>query len=92
MSDWANFWFVNGGTIHRLWKNKNYTAIRKCAETLPKLAWAIQQNKIDELIRLLSKLVEDIETPERLGLGTYNKEWTALNEARDFLEKIRRRI
>jgi hypothetical protein len=35
-SDW---WFINGGAIHGLWKNRSYKAIKDISITLPKIAW-----------------------------------------------------
>ncbi len=46
---WSAWWFVNGGGIHRAWKHKEYSDIRKLAEYLPKAAWDEQQKVIDRL-------------------------------------------
>ncbi len=56
---WANWWFLNGGGIHRAWKYKNYSDIRDLANALPKFAWDEQQKEIDRLNAEL-KLARDV--------------------------------
>lgn len=46
---WSNFWFLNGGGIHRSFKYRRWTVLRQLAETLPRLAWNEQQKRIDSL-------------------------------------------
>lgn len=39
MNKFASWWFIHGGSIHRLWKSKSYSTIRDLALELPKQAY-----------------------------------------------------
>ena len=58
---WGDFWFLNGGMIHSLWKRRNYTEIRRLAECLPKLAWDKQQVEIEKLQAEVAKYKQALE-------------------------------
>lgn len=44
--------------------------------------------KLKEAVEVIGNLVEDIETPQRLGLSEINKDWVTLNKAREFLKSL----
>lgn len=53
-------------------------------------AWLLQQNKIDCLIKHLNNLIEDIETPSRLGLSDpVNPNWTSFKNAKQYLNQLK---
>lgn len=64
-SSWANWWFLNGGNIHRAFKYRQWTQLKHIAETLPRAAWDVQQKTIDELKAKL-------EAAEAVCLGVEN--------------------
>lgn len=39
MNKFSKWWWLNGGSIHRLWKDRKYTDIKELAENLPRAAW-----------------------------------------------------
>jgi hypothetical protein len=39
MTGFSKWWFINGGSIHGLWKHRKYSAIKHLAETLPQRAY-----------------------------------------------------
>lgn len=41
MMGFSYWWFIHGGSIHRLWKSKSYSAIKELALTLPKEAYEV---------------------------------------------------
>jgi len=43
----ADWWFLNGGSIHGLWKGKKFSEIRDLALSLPKMAWDARQPEVD---------------------------------------------
>jgi hypothetical protein len=46
------------------------------------------RGQAEEAIETIKNLIEDIDTPSRLGLDKpVNPDWTSYNEARDFLTK-----
>jgi hypothetical protein len=47
--NWAEWWFLNGGMIHRCFKYRKWSELRSLATQLPKAAWDEQQKKIDAL-------------------------------------------
>lgn len=38
--EFAEWWLLNGGHLHRLWNMRKYTAIHEAARTLPRAAWS----------------------------------------------------
>lgn len=53
MEGWVDWWFVNGGAAHRLWKARKYREIFDLATSLPQKAWyaaqQVKQKRIDTL-------------------------------------------
>lgn len=86
---WSKWWFLAGGNIHRLWKAKNYTAIKDAASTLPKSAWDTQQSEINYLLSRI-KVLEEVRIAAKILLevevsASKNSllPWTRLIEALD---------
>lgn len=71
--EWFQWWFVNGGQIHRYWKDRKYSAIKDAAQRLPKAAWDYQQETIDEMrnriMRLEAALIGIRDNPSPDGDG-----------------------
>ena len=44
--------------------------------------------KIKKMRKCLDDLVQDIETPQRLGVGEVNKDWDSLNKAKALLKEL----
>jgi len=56
--DW---WFLNGGSIHGLWKGRKFSKIRDLALSLPKMAWDARQPEVDGLKSEIASLREALE-------------------------------
>ncbi len=56
MSDWASWWFLNGGGIHRAYKHRQWTELAALANHLPKAAWDEQGKELDRLRARNAKL------------------------------------
>lgn len=52
-SNWGDWWFLNGGFIHRVFKYRQWTQLKDLALSLPKAAWDEQQKKINAAERKL---------------------------------------
>lgn len=48
-STWAEWWFLNGGSIHRTEKDQTVHELAQLARTLPRAAWDYQQETIAAL-------------------------------------------
>ena len=55
------WWFIAGGSIHALWKNRKYKEIKHLAMLLPKAAWEIRQQEIDQLKAKLATIKTMLE-------------------------------
>ena len=56
--NWSKWWFLNGGMLHGLWKQRQYKAILELAKKLPKAAWDEQQKEIDRLAKQIESYIE----------------------------------
>jgi hypothetical protein len=77
MSDWAKWWFLNGGGIHKAWKGRNWSYLRGLAETLPKAAWNTQQQRIEKLeakVKVMRDGIKEIWRGATLNSEEYEKE------------------
>jgi len=52
----GEWWFLVGGSIHSLWKDKKYSDIKTLALTLPRNAWDYRQKEIDQLKTQIEKM------------------------------------
>jgi len=57
----ADWWFLNGGSIHGLWKGRKFSAIKVLAINLPKYAWDARQPEVDGLKSEIASLREALE-------------------------------
>jgi len=56
--DFGSWWFIHGGSIHGLWKRKDYSAIRDLAMSLPREASKHEHEKLLPIIDGLLAVVE----------------------------------
>jgi hypothetical protein len=56
--DFGSWWFIHGGSIHGLWKRKDYSAIRDLAMSLPREASKHEHEKLMPIIEGLLAVVE----------------------------------
>ena len=66
-SNFADWWFLNGGGIHRAEKSEDATALAGYAKHLPKLAWDEQQKTIDALRADMDLLMAVVEAAEDIN-------------------------
>ena len=51
----------------------------------------IKNERIKKLEGLLIALIDDIETPSRLGIGaSVNPKWTTFNNAKEYLKEMKK--
>lgn len=58
---WGGWWFLNGGSIHGLWKRRRYTEIRDKVHEIANAAWFHQQDRINTIEKRLVELTDIVE-------------------------------
>jgi len=73
MTGFSKWWFLRGGSIHGLWKRRQYSEIKRLAETLPKAAY--EQGCADTIEKIATQLEQEYAEGQ---IASKEHEWNRL--------------
>jgi hypothetical protein len=56
--DFGSWWFLAGGSIHGLWKRRQFSQIRDLAQSLPRSAYKQRDGELKPIVDQMVKVVE----------------------------------